>query len=320
MKNETDKVIESLICQEPSITTESKSEEEKRKEQVKETLIKGWPIITSIVAIISAIIINSLVYLQQRAYFDFWKIPREYIRLESRNTLFESFVWLIITFGIILLCNIVWFLIKEYAKKKKLCFAILSFIFFFGVACVLFVVAWRDSGFGWNEIWMGIRYETKALLGKALLFEVLLMLLFVACIYCFHVILDLVSQIKKIKEWDIRKMGYMCMVLVVAYVFICIILYSESKYTYANDNKLEIVTIEDRKYIVLAKVDEEWIIKECGIENEKDIYVSEEEYCIASISSYTIRSHVNSMNNRECLLQSTLFHEKFDRNEEAAGN
>lgn len=273
--------------------------EQKINEDVKKISYQDWAAIISIATAILTVVIKILVYVCRSAYFNFWNIPREYISLEEGNAIYELLIAVAAAFVAVIVCNLIWFVLKDVIKQHKIVSSIVASIIAIALSGAIYVITWRANAYTWEQIWIYISTGIRAFCVQVILLAVVIVILYICSILIFKGVLDIVSQERTIKKWNIQGIIIIICGIVVSFILLCFTIYSNAYSTLANEKRLDVVTIDNKHYVVISKLENEWIIKECDMDGNQ-IFVCQDEYCFEDLKSYIIRRYENEITNGNC--------------------
>ena len=281
----------------------------KNIDEIIKKLKANWSIFVSLGSGVFAIItvfVKCLIYAKEKAYFDFWKIPIKYINMKNENMIIELLLIGVSGFIVILLCNIYWFLMKTFWKNNKIGVVILGLILPLFSFFMIVIGILQNGKYTIKIVWDYFKLAPRETIREVCFLSIVLIFLIIVSNLSFKGVQKLVFSIKGIKKLNMTGVFIIGVSLVIAGAILFCNTYVNSITAYENENKLEIVTINDKQYVVIAQYEGKYIIKECKFK-DKCVYVNQDEYMFKDISSYPIRIYENVISNEKCRLEYEAF-------------
>ena len=229
-------------------------------------------------------IINGASYLYYKGIYDFWHIPSTYIEADTRKVLYNFCVELAIVIIFIGLANV--FCYEFYKKRKnKWLSGIIKIVLVCGilVSSALLLLVYLLRSYSFIEIAKYVHNYPGNLLANALPIAVLLGgFIFIIGqperIYVADSIYEKrmdkgKGKIKESKEEGEKTKKDNSVYIIIGVVFFIVgilsaanSVYSNSQNTIKNATQIDVVSINNIEYAVVAQYKNQWILKKCNIE------------------------------------------------------
>ena len=284
-------------------------------DKVFKTVNSNWAVIATIlsgVATFGAFIIRGGMYVYTKAYYDFWNIPIEYLEMDNEMIIYKFIVMIVLLLITILFGNIYFEIIKVTFKRKKYLYVFIKIVAIPICIFGIFIIALLITGSSRKDIYEYLVETPFKIINYSILLSIMIFLIFLlsylTVIMAKGLTKDITNSLKTTKSSCINFKRIFIGAVVV--IFGCIIVYacvySNRIADCQNGKEIEIVTIDDKKYAVIGKYEEQWIIKECKFKGT-DVYINHEEYMIQDITSYPIRHYQNGINAKDSILSYDVF-------------
>ncbi len=239
-------------------------------------------------------------YLYYRGYYDYWRIPEDYITLNYRNILYKFLITMIsvgILIGLSYLYTFWWkkILKKElwYKKVRSGIGAVVTVIL--GVIVVEFLYLIIKCGISIKEIFLYIEYEFISFISNVISLSVFCIGVF----FLFGIIIEFTfegfSKQNKREDTNIERNNHSKYKKYIKSIAICFFtffladiawlgynIYDMGRSSILNSNKLNIVSIQGNDYVVISKYENRWILKECKLVGDK-LKINHDHYIIEDI-------------------------------------
>ena len=273
--------------------------------------------ITSGVSTIAVMLFKGATYIYYRGYFDFWNIPNEYIYVNYSDMLFKFIMIVALSFIFMGLSTVYvyFFNSKSKSKARKRLKQIALILLAAIVVTAIFIGAFLLEGFQINEIMEYFRYN-KMWFVESLFFIMLLVftmvfvvgnLVYATLFLEDDEIKDNKKKNKKNKKRNNKKngttkqdkhyvknggriVGIGLLIVVIYGLFqIGMTIYNTGKNSCSREKMLDVVTLENKTYVVTAKCQDNWILKECYENNGMQI-INYDQYLIGNIEGKNIKN------------------------------
>lgn len=270
---------------------------------------KHWVLMTGCLAalgIIVEIVLRTSAYISAKGYCDFWEIPYVYIDIDYRTFIFKFFENLIsiiamltITFGWCLLIQKGWRKVSEKGKGIKTLF----FLEILGsVLTINIVLIYLLGIFYCHYTLLEIAASIRGDLGGFLYCMFILLMFELGVVILIWTFAKWVIEEEEFKEEEkeecvTRHLSYRKKVQI---LLLIVVIFSatvgiESMLIYGNGkdranqvSQLDVVTMEEKSYVVVEQNDGVGILVPCS-SDEEGLVIHVGEYMFSNLSGYTIR-------------------------------
>lgn len=239
-------------------------------------------------------------YFYYKGYYDYWRIPENYINVNYENTLYKFLVTVIVTILLLGVSNIYTFcgltIMKKVNGYKKIVSGIVWLL-----SVPLFVITFLCTGliikFGISikEIMIYIRYEMGSFMSEVGALWAFLWFALILCGYGIELIFMEFSKSNKEESSDKEEddtlnqnkrlrivlliccVGFLVMIAWVGYT-----IYDAGRDSVLDRNRIDIVSIGDESYVVIDQYQDKWILKECKSVGNK-FMINHDHYTIKDI-------------------------------------
>lgn len=282
------------------------TEEKNRVINLLDMVGKYWAIITAFIsgiALVVSFLLKWAMYIYAKAFYDFWTIPDYYIQSSNENTVFE-FLLIIVAVIVFMFIAYIYFGCLEKSKKEKkhismiLLIMLVPFLWYFTM-----MVLMNMDGYSWRDLLFFTFTKGYTLLGYIILFSVVIYLVGYGAFMSVLMLLEMADSIKNVRlnELNGKKIMLMISFLFVVWLIVCWSIYSSKLSTSETGKELEIVEIEAAQYVIIAEYGDQWIVKEC-ILNDDTVIVNKDDYSCIEIDGYSVRHFENSIENVDALV------------------
>ena len=233
-------------------------------------------------------ILKGFSYLHYKAKFDLWNIPNELINVHYTNSLYGIIVSAVFIFLLFAISYILYSYGAEKNDKGKLKWKniiaqqvviVLSAIV---MLIYTFVIVFDDFNL------INIIEYIKGNTGEVITIFVVYFFVLDLIVLVFGK--SLTSEVKYSPTRN-KKPQYIALMIFVLFIFgiaaLSLIFYSQRRSSYNSVTKIDIVTVNENKYVLVNEHNNKWIVKECIID-EEGIHINKDSYMLIDIEGLRI--------------------------------